>query len=35
MLRSLCCMCSRTATVQLQEQRELELLKIEEDEVDF
>ncbi len=27
-LRSLCCMCSRTATQQLEEQRELELLRI-------
>jgi hypothetical protein len=35
MLRSFCCMCSRSATAQLQEQRELELLKIEEDEVDY
>lgn len=35
MFRSFCCCCSRTASQQLQEQKELELLKVEEDEVDF
>lgn len=34
-IRSLCCACSQSASSQLEEQREIELLKIEEDELAF